>query len=108
LFITQSSTLLSHDSRLTTHETLFTLHSSLFTQYPTRFACGNILPDIQPKGHEEVDHEGRSKSDEGQVNKIQPDTGRIDLHPLPYLLTNAEGGFFKEVPLGIEEVFYVI
>ena len=67
-----------------------------------------VLPDIEPKGHEEIEDKRGAKSDKGQVYKIQSDGGRIDPHPLPYLLANAESRFFKEVPLGVEGVFYVV
>ena len=106
-FTFHSSLFTLHFSLFTFHFSLFTIHYSLFTQKPTSSRCLNIFPDIQPKRHEEIDHEWRPKRDKGEINKIQPDPCRIDPHPFPELLANAESGFFKEVPFAIEEIFYV-
>lgn len=66
-----------------------------------------IFLDIQPEGHKEINDKGRSKRDKGQVDKIHPDRGGTDAHPLPYLLANPESGFFEEVAVGVEGGFYV-
>lgn len=87
---------------------MITTHITLFTQEPVRSGCSDILLDIEPKGHEEVDDKWGAEGDKGQVYKIQPDGSRIDPHPLPYLLTNTEGRFFEEVPVGVKCVFYVV
>jgi hypothetical protein len=58
-----------------------------------------VIPDVQPKRHKQVDDERRSKRDKGEINKIQPDPGGIDPHPLAKLLAYAESGFFKEMSI---------
>ena len=83
-------------------------HNSLFTKKPTRSWCLNILFNVQPKRHKQVDDKRRPKSDEGQINKIQPDPGRIDTHPFTKLLAYAESRFFQEMPVVVEGGFYVV
>jgi hypothetical protein len=90
------------------HFSFFIFHFSLFTQKPLHPRRLDILFDIQPKRHKEVDDKRRSEGDEGQINEIQPDPGRIDTHPLAELLANAECGFFQEVTVAIKEIFYVV
>ena len=85
---------------------LSTVHS-LLRPHPSRSGSLQIFLDIQPEGHKEIDHEWRTKSDKGQVDKIHPDRGGIDPHPLPYLLAHAESRFLQKVTVGIESGFNV-
>ena len=85
---------------------LSTVHS-LLRPHPSRSGSLQIFLDIQPEGHKEINDKGRSKRDKGQVDKIHPDRGGTDAHPLPYLLTNPKSRFLQKVTVGIESGFYV-
>ena len=77
----------------------------LIRQNPPHAWRKNILLNIQPKSDDQIDHQRRTKSDEGGIDKIQAYTRRIDSHPFSQLLTNTKSGFFQHMPIVIKQIF---
>ncbi len=76
----------------------------LFREEPLGF-WGDIFFNIQPKRDDQVQTQGRTKRNEGGIDKKQPDPGRIDFQPFPQYLANPKNRFLKKMAIGIKEVF---
>ena len=57
----------------------------------------DVFFDVQPKGDEEVDDDGRAKRGEGKVDEIHANPGRSEAHFVAQIAANAEGGAFHQI-----------
>ncbi len=78
----------------------------LFGQEPLG-AWRNIFMNVEPKRNDQVKDKRRSESDKRGINKIQPDTGRIDIHSLSQKLAHPKCGFLQHVAILVKETVYV-
>ena len=74
----------------------------LLGEYSIRSCKHEILPDIQPKGHHEVEDKRGAEGDERCIDKVHAYTGGFDPHPLADLLANTEGRLFEKMSFRIK------